>query len=112
MGADCVVTNKKELCENKNFYYAENPLEILQELGKKHRNNLTIPLIGVTGTNGKTTTKELMLSVLSQKYKVYATKGNFNNHIGVPLSILEINKKHEIAIIEMGANQHDEISFL
>ena len=79
---------------------------------KHHRNQLTIPIIGITGSNGKTTTKELMKSVLSFGYNTYATKGNFNNHIGVPLSMLEINEQHEIAIIEMGANHQKEIEFL
>ncbi|MBT5402535.1 MAG: UDP-N-acetylmuramoyl-tripeptide--D-alanyl-D-alanine ligase [Crocinitomicaceae bacterium] len=87
-------------------------LNSLQDLAKYHRNVLTIPIIGLTGSNGKTTTKELIAAVLSTKYKVFATTGNLNNHIGVPLSILSINKNHEVAIIEMGANHQKEIEFL
>ena len=84
----------------------------LQDLAKIHRTRLSIPIIGLTGSNGKTTTKELIASVLGTTYKVFATEGNLNNHIGVPLSILSINKGHEIAIIEMGANHQKEIQFL
>ena len=84
----------------------------LQDLAKIHRTNLSIPVIGLTGSNGKTTTKELIASVLVTTHNVFATEGNLNNHIGVPLSILSINKDHEIAIIEMGANHQKEIQFL
>lgn len=87
-------------------------LECLQDLARLHREKLNIPIIGITGTNGKTTTKELIFSVLSRKFKTFATSGNLNNHIGVPLSILSIKKEHEIAIIEMGANHPKEIEFL
>ena len=87
-------------------------LKTLQDLAVHHRNQLTIPVIGLTGTNGKTTTKELINAVLSQKYNTFSTKGNLNNHIGVPLSILSISPKTEIAVIEMGANHQKEIGFL
>ncbi len=90
----------------------DNVKECLQELAKYHRKKLNIPVIGITGTNGKTTTKELIHSVLSSQYNCYATKGNLNNQIGLPLSILEINNKHEIAIIEMGASEIGEIENL
>tara|TARA_B100001741_G_scaffold87902_1_gene71825 strand:- start:6636 stop:7898 length:1263 start_codon:yes stop_codon:yes gene_type:complete len=90
----------------------EDVKECLQELAKYHRKKLNIPVIGITGTNGKTTTKELIHSVLSSQYHCYATKGNLNNQIGLPLSILEINNKHEIAIIEMGASEIGEIKNL
>jgi UDP-N-acetylmuramoyl-tripeptide--D-alanyl-D-alanine ligase len=73
---------------------------------------LQIPVIGITGSNGKTTTKELVTSVLNRKFSVFATKGNYNNHLGVPISVLSIKKEHEIAIIEMGANKGGEIKFL
>ncbi len=83
----------------------ENALETLQELAKHHRKQLkTPPVIGITGTNGKTTTKELITAVLSQEYNVISTVGNLNNHIGVPLTILRIKKEHEVAVIEMGAS--------
>ncbi len=87
-------------------------LKTFQELAKYHRGQLSIPVIALTGSNGKTTTKELIASVLRTKFCVFATEGNLNNHIGVPLSILSIEKKHEIAIIEMGANHLKEIQFL
>ena len=87
-------------------------LKTLQALAKYHRGQLSIPVIALTGSNGKTTTKELIASVLRTKFCVFATEGNLNNHIGVPLSILSIEKKHEIAIIEMGANHLNEIQFL
>ena len=79
-------------------------LTALQDLARYHRKQLSIPVIGLTGTNGKTTTKELINAVLSQKFKTLATQGNLNNHIGVPLTILSIDRTHEIAVIEMGAN--------
>ena len=97
---------------DSNIILVNNVLETLQELATYHRNQLNIPIIGITGTNGKTTSKELIKSVLSSERNCYATKGNLNNHIGVPLSILEINNKHDIAIIEMGANHQKEIEFL
>jgi len=87
-------------------------LETLQDLARYHRKQLGIPVIGITGSNGKTTTKELIRSVLSQQFKTFATEGNLNNHIGVPLSILSIDDACEIAIIEMGANHQKEIEFL
>lgn len=90
----------------------EDTLTTLQELANYHRKQFDIPVIGLTGSNGKTTTKELILSVLSQKYKTQATKGNLNNHIGVPLTLLEIKPDCEIAIIEMGANHQQEIADL
>jgi len=84
----------------------------LQDLARYHRRQLTIPVVGLTGTNGKTTTKELINAVLSQKFNTLATQGNLNNHIGVPLTILSINKSHEMAVIEMGANHQKEIGLL
>lgn len=96
----------------ENIYYFQDSLKALQELAKFHRKQLNIPVIGITGTNGKTTTKELVNAVLSKKYKTYATKGNFNNHIGVPLTLLSIDSNIELAIVEMGANHIGEIEFL
>ena len=97
---------------SENCILVDNVLETLQLLAKYHRKQLDIPVIGITGTNGKTTTKELIHSVLSSNYNVYATKGNLNSQIGLPLSVLEINKYHEIAILEMGANKIGEIKNL
>jgi len=90
----------------------KNGLKTLQKLASYHREFLQIPIIGITGSNGKTTTKRLIHAVLEQKFNVRSTKGNLNNHIGVPLSLLEFDKKTEIGIIEMGANHQKEIAFL
>jgi UDP-N-acetylmuramoyl-tripeptide--D-alanyl-D-alanine ligase len=87
-------------------------LEALQLLAKYHRTQLSIPVIAVTGSNGKTTSKELIHTVLAKKYSVAYTKGNLNNHIGVPLTLLEVNDIHEIALIEMGDNHPNEVAFL
>jgi UDP-N-acetylmuramoyl-tripeptide--D-alanyl-D-alanine ligase len=94
------------------YILVDDVLTALQYLARYHRKQLTIPVIGLTGTNGKTTTKELINAVLSQKFKTLATQGNLNNHIGVPLTILSINRTHEIAVIEMGANHQKEIALL
>lgn len=87
----------------------EDSLEFLQDLSRFHRRQFNIPVIGITGTNGKTSTKELVHSVLSKKFNTLSTIGNFNNHIGVPLTLLRITEQHQIAIIEMGANHVGEI---
>jgi len=87
-------------------------LRCLQDLARHHRLQLSIPVIGITGSNGKTTSKELIASVLGQRFKTFATAGNLNNHIGVPLSILSVGPTVEVAIIEMGANHQHEIEFL
>lgn len=87
-------------------------LTALQELARYHRKQLNIPVIGLTGSNGKTTTKELIRAVLAQRYRTFATKGNLNNHIGVPLSVLALSEDIEIAVIEMGANHQKEIELL
>jgi UDP-N-acetylmuramoyl-tripeptide--D-alanyl-D-alanine ligase len=90
----------------------ENTLEALQQLANYHRKQLNLPIIALTGSNGKTTTKELINAVLAEKYKVKATVGNLNNHIGVPLTLLSFDYKTEIGIVEMGANHQKEIEFL
>lgn len=90
----------------------DDALQTLQLLAQYHRSQLDIPIIGITGSNGKTTTKELLKAVLDVSYNCFATKGNLNNHIGVPLSLLSINEDHDIAIIEMGANHLGEIAQL
>ena len=87
----------------------DNVLETLQELALHHRKQFNIPFIAITGSNGKTTTKELIHAVLSATYKTYTTRGNLNNHIGIPLTILAIRKDAEMAVIEMGANHQKEI---
>jgi UDP-N-acetylmuramoyl-tripeptide--D-alanyl-D-alanine ligase len=96
----------------EKFLLVDDVLTALQDLAAHHRRQLKIPVIGLTGTNGKTTTKELINAVLSQKFKTLATQGNLNNHIGVPLTILTIDSSHEMAVIEMGANHQKEIELL
>ena len=103
---------RPEFENNDRVIVVEDSLIALQQLAHHHRSRLKIPIIGLTGSNGKTTTKELMHAALSSQYDTYATKGNLNNHIGVPLSLLEITNEHEIAIIEMGANHQLEIQEL
>tara|TARA_R110002050_G_scaffold19734_3_gene56578 strand:- start:1125 stop:2405 length:1281 start_codon:yes stop_codon:yes gene_type:complete len=107
----CVIDDPKAQLEDRTIL-VEDVLECLQSLALFHRKSLTIPVIALTGSNGKTTTKELIVAALQQKYKVAYTKGNLNNHIGVPLSLLSIRSEHEIAVIEMGANAQKEIEFL
>lgn len=97
---------------SKRCILVPDVLSTLQELASHHRSKLNIPVVGLTGSNGKTTTKELVNAVLSEKYKTFATKGNLNNHIGVPLSVLSLTNETEIAVIEMGANHQKEIEFL
>ncbi len=112
-GAKYVVLDDPEFYkEDPAYILVEDVLSSLQDLARFHRKHLKMPFIGITGTNGKTTSKELLNSVLSQKYHTYATKGNLNNHIGVPLTILSLTEDIEIAIVEMGANHVHEIEFL
>lgn len=111
-GAALCVCDDNNVKESSKIIKVSNSLNALQSLAKHHRKNLTIPVIGLTGSNGKTTTKELIFSVLKQKYKVQKTEGNFNNHIGVPLTVLSIKPETEIAIVEMGANHIHEIGEL
>ncbi|EJL69034.1 UDP-N-acetylmuramoyl-tripeptide--D-alanyl-D-alanine ligase [Chryseobacterium populi] len=112
-GALAVIVEQEEF-ENKekNIFYVHSTLDFLQNLAIHHRDMLKIPVIGLTGSNGKTTTKELIHAVLSEKYNVQYTYGNLNNHIGVPLTILSVRPEHEIAVIEMGANHQKEIELL
>lgn len=98
--------------QDERFILVDNCLETLQQLATYHRRQLGTPVIGITGTNGKTTTKELIAAVLKQKYNVLYTQGNLNNHIGVPLTLLRLTKEHNFAVIEMGANHPGEIKKL
>lgn len=109
-GASFAVIDEKEFKKNSKYILVDDVLFSLQELSKYHRKQLNIPIVAITGSNGKTTTKELMAAVLKTSFKTFATEGNLNNHIGVPLSLLSIKKEHEIAIIEMGANHQGEIA--
>lgn len=111
-GCSYAIVDEAKYATAPNIILVEDCLKTLQQLANYHRKKLKIPIIGITGTNGKTTTKELMMSVLATEYNVIATQGNFNNHIGVPLTLLRIKKEHEIAIIEMGANHVGEIKIL
>ena len=112
-GALAVIVEQREF-ENKekNIFYVASTLDFLQELATFHRDQLNIPIIALTGSNGKTTTKEIIHAVLSQKFQVQYTHGNLNNHIGVPLTLLSIKKNHEMAVVEMGANHQKEIEIL
>ena len=111
-GAALCVVDNPECVVNDRCILVDDSLKALQELARQHRANLSIPVIGITGTNGKTTTKELVNAVLSRRFRTSATQGNFNNHLGVPLTILSIPEDAEIAIVEMGANHPGEIDFL
>ncbi len=107
----CIVDNPK-YAVNQQCILVDDVLKTLQLLANFHRKQFSIPFIGVTGSNGKTTTKELISRVLSKKYKTAFTQGNLNNHIGVPLTLLSVTSEHEIAVIEMGANHQGEIAAL
>ncbi|SUJ14557.1 UDP-N-acetylmuramoyl-tripeptide--D-alanyl-D-alanine ligase [Sphingobacterium spiritivorum] len=111
-GASYVIIDEATYAKDGRYILVDNVLESLQKLANHHRKTLSIPVIGVTGTNGKTTTKELLHATLSQKFKTYSTKGNLNNHIGVPLTLLSVDSTIQIAVIEMGANHLKEIAFL
>lgn len=111
-GAAYSLTDNQALPETKGLIKVEDGLKALQQLSSYHRHQFEIPVIGITGSNGKTTTKELMYSALSMKYKVLATAGNFNNQIGVPLTLFGLKPEHEIAIIEMGASKQGDIKEL
>jgi len=111
-GCSYAIVDEESIANGQTILYVTDVLETLQQLAKHHRSQLKIPIIGITGSNGKTTNKELIHAVLSKKYNTYATKGNLNNHIGVPLTLLAITAKHEIAIVEMGANHQGEIELL
>ncbi|MBI4645803.1 MAG: UDP-N-acetylmuramoyl-tripeptide--D-alanyl-D-alanine ligase [Bacteroidia bacterium] len=109
--AFCIIDEPKSKI-NDRCILVNNSLNTLQNLAKEHRRQLNFPIIGITGSNGKTTTKELIFKVLSTKFNVIASSGNYNNHIGVPFTVLEMKFKHQIGIIEMGANHPGEIAAL
>jgi len=111
-GAAYAVIDNPEYQKSDQFILVEDSLKTLQELASVHRDNLNIPIIAITGSNGKTTTKELVSVVLNRSLKTHFTQGNYNNHIGVPLTLLQIDTSIEIAVIEMGANHIGEIDFL
>lgn len=111
-GASYAIVDEPQSPGNDKFILVDNVLTTLQHLATMHRNNLGIPIVAITGSNGKTTTKELTASVLKQKFKVDFTQGNLNNHIGVPLTLLTFTSNTEIGVVEMGANHPGEIEFL
>lgn len=111
-GCSYAIIDDSSIGNDSRFILVDNVLVTLQKLARYHRDQFDIPVIGITGTNGKTTTKELINAVLSKKYNPAYTKGNFNNHIGVPLTLLNINQNNDLAIIEMGANHPFEIEEL
>ena len=111
-GAKYVIVDEEEVALDDNYILVDDVLKTLQELATYHRKYLGLKIIALTGSNGKTTTKELIHAVISKKYKTTATIGNLNNHIGVPLTLLSMNNTTESGIVEMGANHLKEIEFL
>jgi UDP-N-acetylmuramoyl-tripeptide--D-alanyl-D-alanine ligase len=111
-GASYAVIDEEKYRKDDRFILVSDVLDTLQRLARHHRNHLNIPVIALTGSNGKTTSKELVHAVLSKKFRTHATKGNLNNHIGVPLTLLAIDQSVEIAVVEMGANHLGEIALL
>lgn len=111
-GASFALRESDEVSNTPNIFHVKDSLKTLQKLANYHRRQFGIPVLAITGSNGKTTTKELLRDVLATHYKTHATKGNFNNHIGVPLTLLEMPMDTEIAVIEMGANHQGEIAAL
>ena len=111
-GCSYAIVDEPEYADGKRILLSElSGIETLQQLARYHRRQFTIPVLAITGTNGKTTTKELIAAILSKGHKVLYTEGNLNNHIGVPLTLLRLNGHHSIAVIEMGANHLGEIAF-
>jgi len=111
-GCAYAVVDEAEYAIDERFILVNNTLETLQDLAHYHRKQLGTTIIGITGTNGKTTTKELIAAVLKEKFNILYTQGNLNNHIGVPLTLLQLKAEHELAVIEMGANHPGEIKLL
>lgn len=110
--AACVIADRKDLPQHERLFVVEDSLKALQELANYHRKQLDTPIIGITGTNGKTTTKELVSAVLAKKYNILFTQGNFNNQLGVPLTLLRIKPDTELAVVEMGASHPGDINEL
>ena len=111
-GCRYAVVDEAQYADDPNILLVEDCLKALQLLAREHRRALGTPIVGITGTNGKTTTKELIATVLQKRYKVLYTQGNLNNHIGVPLTLLNLTEEHELAVVEMGANHPGEICTL
>ena len=111
-GANYAVIDEEEYLTDDRIILVKDVLKCLQDLGRYHRQQLNIPILALTGSNGKTTTKELINMVLQKKYNCFATQGNFNNHIGVPLTLLSMRPEHDFGVVEMGANHVHEIEGL
>ncbi|MBO5693235.1 MAG: UDP-N-acetylmuramoyl-tripeptide--D-alanyl-D-alanine ligase, partial [Tidjanibacter sp.] len=111
-GAVVAVMDDPQVAVDERYVLVEDVLEALQAMAHLHRQRLAIPVLAITGTNGKTTTKELVAAVLSRKFRICYTQGNLNNHIGVPLTLLSIPRSTEFAIVEMGASAQREIALL
>ena len=111
-GAVYAVIDESLESKDQRLIHVDDALQALQQLARIHRRKLNIPILAITGSNGKTTNKELIAAVLSKKYKTHYTSGNLNNHIGVPLTLLSLNDEHEVAVVEMGANHIGEIAEL
>ena len=111
-GCSYAIIDEPEYKQDDRFILVDNCLQTFKDLAREHRRQFDIPVIGITGTNGKTTTKELIAAVLSQKYNVLYTQGNFNNDVGVPKTLFRLTKEHEIAVIEMGASHPGDIKTL
>ena len=111
-GAKYAIVDQAEFSDDSKIFFVPDGLKFLQDLSHFHRSKFDIPVIGITGSNGKTSTKELINVVLSQRYQVLCTKGNLNNHIGVPITLLQLTESHELAIIDMGANKPHDIKEL
>ena len=109
-GAAYSIVDESSVVKDERIILTDDVLQTLQLLARHHRRQFKIPFVAITGSNGKTTTKELVHAVLSSKYKTYTTQGNLNNHIGIPLTILQVKKDAEMAVIEMGANHRGEIA--
>ena len=111
-GSKFAIVDEPQYANDKNIFLVDNCLQMLQAVARLHRQTLKTTVIGITGTNGKTTTKELVAAVLQKKYNLLYTQGNLNNQIGVPLTLLRMNKGHELAVVEMGASHPGDIKEL
>ena len=111
-GCAYAIVDEPEFSKGESFILVDDCLQTFKDLAREHRRQFNIPVIGITGTNGKTTTKELVAAVLQEKFNVLYTQGNFNNDVGVPKTLFRLNKEHEIAVIEMGASHPGDIKTL